>query len=93
MNVEIYSKTTCPSCQRAKAFLQQHGMSYSEYVYDDDQERQALYDRLGLIGTQRTVPQIFVAQTGILEHIGGYSDLLNSDLVSRQSIGDFDVEF
>jgi glutaredoxin 3 len=93
MNIEIYSKTTCPACHLAKAFLQRHGMDYSEFVYDDECDRQALYDRLGLDGNQRTVPQILVKQTGLCERIGGYAELVNSDLVARLAVGDLDVEF
>jgi glutaredoxin len=61
----------------AKQYLSEHGIPYTELVFDDDQERQSMYDELGLIGSQRTVPQIFRATPdGDRERIGGYSDLL-----------------
>jgi glutaredoxin 3 len=81
--IEVHSKTICPFCHRAKSYLSQHGIAYQEYLYDDDGERQALYDRLGLEGRQRTVPQIFLVQGGIRERIGGYNDLLAANLPSR----------
>ena len=61
----------------AKQYLTEHGMPYTELVFADDQDRQSMYDELGLIGSQRTVPQIFrVTPSGDRERIGGYSDLL-----------------
>jgi glutaredoxin len=77
----------------AKDYLAEHGLGYFEHLYDDDDARREMYDRLGLEGGERTVPQIFVAQTGCSERIGGYDDLVRSDLMSRASMGEFDVEF
>lgn len=77
MTTVIFTKTICPWCVRAKQYLSERGIHYTELVFDDDQERQEMYDELGLIGSQRTVPQIFwVKQDGDRERIGGYSDLL-----------------
>ena len=79
MNVEIYSRTTCPYCTKAKAYLDKHGIQYTEHNVDDNSTKQAMYDSLGLQGPQRTVPQIIV--DGV--RVGGYSDLIVSDVAAR----------
>lgn len=87
----VYTKTTCPYCDMAKQYLSEQAWPYTEEVYDDDIRRQGMYDRLGLVAGQRTVPQIFaVNETGI-ERIGGYYDLLQ--WASRQAVGSFNEEF
>lgn len=88
MIVTILSKTDCPSCKRAKEWLASAGIEYAEEVYDDFAERQAMYDRLGLVGTERTVPQITVShvlndEPVIVEHIRGYEALTESTLDYR----------
>jgi glutaredoxin 3 len=83
--ITIFTKTICPYCQMAKQYLTEQGLAYTEVLYDDDQARQSMYDKLGLIGSQRTVPQIFADN----ERIGGYSDLLRRGLPSVA----FDEEF
>lgn len=93
MKVEIYSKTACPYCNRAKDYLRRNGIAYEEINYDDNTARQEMYDKLGLVGTQRTVPQIFVVDGSSRERIGGYNDLIHSDLLSRREAGTFTAEF
>ena len=84
--ITIYTKTICPYCQMAKQYLTEHNVPYTEVLYDDDQARQAMYDKLGLVGSQRTVPQIFANE----ERIGGYSDLVRRGLPTSVT---FDEEF
>jgi glutaredoxin len=94
MKIEVHSKTICPYCQMTKQFLSEHRVPYEEHVYDDDAERQSMYDRFGLVGNQRTVPQIFVVEDdGSRTRIGGYNDLRASDLMSRVTVGDFNMDF
>ena len=89
MEAIIYTKAICPYCQMAKQFLSNHDIAYTEVLFDDDAARQAMYDDLGLIGQQRSVPQIFLAKAGQTTRIGGYSDLLESEL----AVGDFSEDF
>jgi glutaredoxin 3 len=67
--VTIYSSDFCPYCSRAKALLQQRGVSdYEEIVVDGRPElRAAMTKRTG----RTSVPQIFVGDT----HVGGCDDL------------------
>ena len=94
MKIQVYSKTTCPYCQKAKEYLSLNGIPYEEIVQDSDIERNAMYDRFGLVGMQRTVPQVVVVEDdGRWRRIGGYNDLIRTgtDLTARQM--DFSQEF
>jgi glutaredoxin 3 len=71
--VTIYSTQTCPFCHRAKQLLQDRGIPYTEVdVTGDDEARERLVEKSD---GRRTVPQIFIGETGI----GGYSDLAQLD--------------
>jgi glutaredoxin len=84
MKIEVHSKTNCPFCKKAKLYLSRHNIPFEEYVYDDDKERFSMYDRFGLVGDQRTVPQIVVLENdGTFSRIGGFVDLIGSDLITR----------
>jgi glutaredoxin 3 len=94
MIIEINSKTDCPYCQLAKDYLRHNEVPYVERLFDDDAHRKMLYDQIGLVGDQRTVPQIFlVEQNGQRTRIGGYTDLIKSDTVARHHVGTFDMEY
>lgn len=68
--VEIYSKTFCSYCVRAKRLLESKRIEFSEYVIDiDPGKRQEMIQRAN---GRTTVPQIFIDG----RHIGGCSDLL-----------------
>ncbi|AUX74278.1 glutaredoxin 3 [Erwinia pyrifoliae] len=70
--VEIYTKSTCPFCHRAKALLDQKGASYQEIPIDGDATlREVMIKRSG----RTTVPQIFIDA----QHIGGCDDLFALD--------------
>lgn len=95
MKVDIFTKTepVCPYCQLAKQYLSQHGIDYTETIYNDTALRHAMFDELGLTNGQRTVPQIFVVEPDGRRLIGGYHDLLRSDLAARIAVGDFNEDF
>jgi glutaredoxin 3 len=68
-SVEIYVKTTCGYCWRAKHLLETKGIEYKEIVVDfGGPERERMIERAN---GRRTVPQIFIAG----RHIGGCDDL------------------
>ena len=68
--VEIYTKTTCPYCWRAKHLLPAQGVSSTEVVVDfGGPEKQAMIQRAN---GRMTVPQIFIGE----RHIGGCDDLV-----------------
>jgi glutaredoxin 3 len=89
MKIEVHSKTDCPYCVKAKSWLEDRNIPYDLSVYDDMAERQALYDHLGLVGSDRSVPQIIVDG----DRVGGYSDLIKSDVEDRFNAGNFSADF
>lgn len=72
-NVEIYTKTWCPYCSRAKALLQQKDIDFTEIKIDAQPElREAMIERAN---GGYTVPQIFIND----QHIGGCDDMMALD--------------
>jgi glutaredoxin 3 len=68
--VEIYTKTTCPYCWRAKHLLKTKGVAYKEIVVDfAGPEKQVMIQRAN---GRMTVPQIFIGE----RHVGGCDDLI-----------------
>ena len=66
--VVIYTTRWCPFCIRAKALLDQKGVSYQEVPVDGDPAtRQQMAERAG----QTSVPQIWIDG----QHIGGCDQL------------------
>ena len=69
-NVEIYTKTFCGYCWRAKHLLEVKGVAYQEISVDFGGEvRTQMIQRAN---GRTTVPQIFIDG----RHIGGCDDLL-----------------
>lgn len=67
--VEIYTKSTCPYCARAKKLLGEKGVDYQEFeISMDSDKRQEMIQRAN---GRTTVPQIFING----EHVGGSDDL------------------
>jgi glutaredoxin len=88
VRLEVHSKSDCPWCAKAKQFLKQHALAYAVVLHDDDQERQKFYDSLGLVGKERTVPQIVLIEdddTRLL--LGGYRALTISGVASLRALG------
>lgn len=80
MQADIYTKTTCPYCVRAKKLLTQLNIPYTEYVIRTDRDTMPLME--GQIAITRdvllerapdvkTVPQIWIDG----RHVGGCEDL------------------
>jgi glutaredoxin 3 len=68
--VEIYTKTTCPYCWRAKHLLNAKGIEFREIVVDfGGREKQLMIQRAN---GRVTVPQIFIGE----RHVGGCDDLM-----------------
>ena len=78
--VEIYTKTGCPYCARAKALLDSKGVDYQETEISTDPA--AREEMLGRANGRTTVPQVFIGG----EHIGG-----SDDLAAAESAGKLDV--
>ena len=68
--VEIYTKSFCPYCWRAKHLLDEKGIQYEEIAVDFGGEvRQRMIQRAR---GRTTVPQIFIGE----RHVGGCDDLV-----------------
>lgn len=75
--VEIYTKTFCPYCWRAKQLLDSKGVRYVEISVDSggDIREQMIQRAKG----RTTVPQIFVREY----HVGGCDDLYALERAGR----------
>lgn len=72
----IYSTSYCPYCVRAKDLLTRKGLSFTEILVDnDEQKREEMVAR----SNRMTVPQIFIGE----QHIGGYDDLYALDKAGK----------
>jgi glutaredoxin 3 len=71
--VRMYLTLSCPYCIRAKALLQQRGVSHIDEIRVDLEPAQRMH-MMKLTG-RRTVPQIFIGDT----HVGGCDDLVDLD--------------
>ena len=77
VEVEIYTKTFCPYCARAKRLLDEKGVAYVEYeITSDTAKRQEM---IGRADGRSTVPQVFIGG----RHVGGSDDLAALDREGR----------
>ena len=75
--IEIYVKTTCPYCIRARRLLDNKNANYEAIVIDfGGPERQEMIQRAG---GRTTVPQIFIDG----KHVGGCDDLFALEYEGR----------
>jgi glutaredoxin 3 len=77
VSIEIYTKSFCPYCWRAKALLESKGVEYREIPVDYGGEvREQMIQRAN---GRTTVPQIFIR-----EHpVGGCDDLHELERTGR----------
>lgn len=75
-HIDIYTKTTCPYCVRAKALLQAKGAVFNEINITLHPEKR---DEMLARSQRSTVPQIFINE----KHIGGCDDLYALDAEGR----------
>ena len=69
----MYTTDYCPFCDRAKALLNQRGVTAIDEVRIDLEPAQRA--RMVELTGRRTVPQIFIGET----HVGGCDDLMALD--------------
>jgi glutaredoxin 3 len=69
----MFLTLSCPYCHRAKALLQERGVSHIDEIRVDLEPGQRVH-MMELTG-RRTVPQIFIGET----HVGGCDDLVDLD--------------
>ncbi|MBA3668052.1 MAG: glutaredoxin 3 [Sphingomonas sp.] len=68
--VEIYTKSTCPFCLRAKRLLDMKKIEFEEHGVDFGGSTKA--EMVQRSGGRTTVPQIFIDG----RHVGGCDDLM-----------------
>jgi glutaredoxin len=68
MTIEIYGKTFCPYCDKAKALCEREGYEYSYKELDKDFSRDEFFN---IFPTARTFPQIKIDGNDV----GGYTEL------------------
>ena len=74
--VTIYSTPTCPFCKRAKDYLSQKGIAYTDYnVAQDKEKAKEMVQKSGQMG----VPVIFVGD----EIVVGFNQSLLDKLLSK----------
>ena len=67
MDIEIYSKSNCVFCDKAKITLQKYDPKIK--MLDKDYSREDFFNKFP---NARTFPQIIINK----EHVGGYSELI-----------------
>lgn len=79
MSAEIYSKTSCPYCIRAKVLLSQKNIPYQEHILSGSITKADIEKKLKSLGINtevKTVPQIFYTdKNNKVHYIGGYTEL------------------
>lgn len=76
MKAKLYTKPTCPFCNKAKALLEAKGIEFEDHDISKDPELRA--EVSASVGGYNTVPMIFIDG----EFIGG-----NSELQALETIG------
>ncbi len=71
--IVIYTTSTCPYCQAAKALLRHKGVEFQEISVDGDRAGRAAMSARA--GGRTSVPQIFIGD----RHVGGCDDLHDLD--------------
>ena len=70
--IVLYTKQTCPYCDRAKHLLREKGQVWEEIDIEEQTHKgEEMIERSG----RRTVPQIFIGD----RHVGGFDDLAALD--------------
>ena len=79
--IEIYGKTQCPFCDKAKALCEQKGYAFTYKQLGQDFTTEELFE---VFPTARTFPQIRVDDV----NIGNYTELVKW---SENQIGDISI--
>lgn len=67
--IDLYTKSWCGFCARAKQLLSQRGIAFRDH--DVESDPQAYEQMLQRAPGARTVPQVFIGE----HHVGGYTEL------------------
>jgi glutaredoxin 3 len=81
--IVVYGTAGCPFCQNARKFLSKNNVPFDDIVFSTTAEKTSFYDSHPEL--PRTVPPIFLDG----ESVGGYTDLMRSDLAASIERGEF----
>lgn len=73
MRVQIYGKSGCPNCDKAKLLCKVKGIEFDYKVVGSDIQKEQLEEMVGF--PIRSVPQIFISTDGLSEYVGGFAEL------------------
>lgn len=69
LNIVVYSKSACPQCDIVKNLLKAKNIAFDEYRIDEEDQRQAFYEKCG--PSVRSMPQVFIND----QRVGGVAGL------------------
>jgi glutaredoxin 3 len=69
LNIVVYSKSACPQCDIVKNLLKAKNIAFEEVTIDDEDRRQAFYEKCG--PSVRSMPQVFIND----QRVGGIAGL------------------
>lgn len=73
MNVTIYGRDGCTSCNKAKMLCEMKSVNFDYLTVPDDISAEQLRERVG--NNVTTLPQIFLNQGDSQQYVGGYDEL------------------
>jgi glutaredoxin len=78
--IEIYTKSGCASCDKAKTILNSLNVNYKTYVVEQDLTREELMDKFPFA---KSYPIVIING----KFIGGYTELEQRIFEERENIG------
>ncbi len=69
----VYGKKNCGYCERAVKLLQNRGLSFTYFSFDDNDDKMI---ELFTNYNWKTVPLIVISENSDISFIGGYDDLV-----------------
>lgn len=73
MQVIIYGRDHCATCDKAKLLCQMKSITFMYHTVGSDITVNDLHEKIGHRAT--SLPQIFLAEGDTIRYVGGYDDL------------------
>ena len=72
--IEIFGKTDCPNCTKAKAFCEKNSLEFDYGILDEHFTKEELLQEFP---TAKSMPQIRVITDDVIENLEGYDGLVS----------------